>query len=150
MSGVELVLYFLTVQKLRQNSVRKRGNASDKFFVLFSTVLLVLITVYMSVEAVFGEEMWIVNAGFPGGDAAYMEMYASVWYQTMGTAASVILNLLSDGLMVRTVRQADSPALIVEWLQIYRCFIVWNSRLIVVLPCLLWVATLGQLQCIRH
>jgi len=109
--------------KLYQN--RKRGGASNKFFMFFSSALLVLITIYMSVEAVFGEEMWIVNAGFPGGDAAYMEMYASVWYQTMGTGASVVLNLLCDGLMI------------------YRCFLVWNSRYVVLLPCFLWVSSLG-------
>jgi len=121
--GVELVLYFLTMQKLYQN--RKRGGASNKFFIFFSSALLVLITIYMSAEAVFGEETWIVNAGFPGGDAAYMEMYASVWYQTMGTGASVVLNLLCDGLMI------------------YRCFLVWNSRYVVILPCFLWVSSLG-------
>jgi hypothetical protein len=47
--------------------------------------------------------MWIVNAGFEGGSAAYLAMYASVWYQTMGTAASIMLQLMSDALLVGRV-----------------------------------------------
>lgn len=54
----------------------------------------------MAVQAIFGEEMWIVHADYPGDAAAYLQEYASVWYQTMGTTASVALNLLADRLMV--------------------------------------------------
>ena len=73
---------------------------SDKWFVLFASILLFLNTVFVATEAVFGEEMWIVNANYPGGMNAYLEDFASVWYQTFGTAASILLNLLADGLMV--------------------------------------------------
>lgn len=74
----------------------------DKFLVLFSTVLLLLNTIFVATEAVFGEEMWIVNADYPGGQNAYLVDFASVWYQTFGTAASILLNLLSDAFLVRS------------------------------------------------
>ena len=81
---------------------RKRKHVpTDKYFLLFSTVLLCLNTVFVATEAVFGEEMWIVNANYPGGMDQYLGDFASVWYQTFGTAASIVLNLLSDGLLVR-------------------------------------------------
>ena len=72
----------------------------DKVHLLFSTVLLLLNTVFVATESAFGEEMWVVNANYPGGQDAYLEAFASVWYQTFGTAASIVLNLFSDALLV--------------------------------------------------
>ncbi|OBZ73320.1 hypothetical protein A0H81_06835 [Grifola frondosa] len=120
--GVELVLYCMTMQILLQDTKR---TTSRTFFMFFSTVLLFLITIYMSTEAVFGEEMWIVNADYPGGSAAWFAANASVWYQTMGTTASVILNLFSDALLI------------------YRCYILWTDYRVIVFPSLLYLASLG-------
>ncbi|KAI0065536.1 hypothetical protein BV25DRAFT_1704758 [Artomyces pyxidatus] len=121
--GVELVLYTMTMQRLLKH--KSRRTRPDIFFMFFSTINLLLITIYVAVESVFGEEMWIVNASFPGGDSAYLQQYAAVWYQTMGTTASVALNLLSDGLMI------------------YRCFVVWSDIRVVIIPCILYLATLA-------
>ena len=66
----------------------------------FSTAMLCLITIYMSTEAVFGQEMWIVHADYPGGQDAYLGDFVNVWYQTLGTAASILQNFLSDALLV--------------------------------------------------
>lgn len=79
---------------------RKQWTRTDKFYMGFSTALLVLITIYMSTEAVFGQEMWIVHADSPGGSLEFLIENADIWYQTMGTTASVILNLFSDALLV--------------------------------------------------
>ncbi|KAI0937988.1 hypothetical protein AcV7_003306 [Taiwanofungus camphoratus] len=121
--GVELVLYFMTMYTLLKNKASL--TRSDKFFMIFSSVLLCLITIYLSTEAVFGQEMWIIHADYPGGAAAYLDAKASVWYQTMGTAASVALNLLNDALMI------------------YRCYLVWDNGYVIIIPCFLYVATLG-------
>jgi len=100
-TGVELVLYIKTIQALlRPGTKHIRTN---RFFMIFSTALLFLITIFVAVQAVFGQEMWIVNAGFEGGSAAYLAAYASVWYQTLGTTASIILQLMSDALLVSRV-----------------------------------------------
>ncbi|KAI8977824.1 hypothetical protein BD414DRAFT_156735 [Trametes punicea] len=125
--GVELTVYILTIQEITR---RRKPNSKDKFLVLFSTVLLLLNTVFVATEAVFGEEMWIVNADYPGGQDAYLEDFASVWYQTFGTAASIVLNLCSDALMI------------------YRCYIIWGDVRIVLFPIVLYLATfaLGMAQ----
>ena len=60
-----------------------------------------MITIYVAVQAIFGEEMWILNVDYPGGSEAYFVDHVSVWYQTLGTTASVVLNFLSDGFLVR-------------------------------------------------
>ena len=83
-------------------SGRESWTRSDKLYMAFSTALLVLITIYLSTEAIFGQEMWIVHADYPGGSASYQADHAAVWYQTLGTVASVVLNLMSDGLLVRS------------------------------------------------
>ncbi|KAH9943874.1 hypothetical protein B0H21DRAFT_747375 [Amylocystis lapponica] len=121
--GVELMLYFQTMRILYRN--RRRLGRTDQAFALFSTATLILITVYEATEAVFGQETWIVNANFPGGPAAYQAVYDSAWYQTMGSTATVMLDLLTDGLLI------------------YRCYIVWNSYRIIAFPCFLWIATLA-------
>ncbi|OJT11895.1 hypothetical protein TRAPUB_11541 [Trametes pubescens] len=122
--GVELVLYFMTVRAMFNKKTRQTRSArSNTFFLFFSTALLCLNTVFVATEAVFGEEMWIVNKDYPGGQDAYLNDFASVWYQTFGTAASIALNLLSDGLLI------------------YRCFIVWSDIRIVIFPILLYLGT---------
>ena len=57
-------------------------------------------TVYIAVQAVFGEEMWITHVGYLGGSGQYLADNAAVWYQTLGSAASIVLNLMSNGLLV--------------------------------------------------
>ena len=99
LTGVELVLYGMTMNELV--SRRKKWTRTDKVYMAFSTALLVLITIYMSTEAVFGEEMWIVNQNTPGGPLGFLVENADIWYQTMGTGACVLLTVFSDTLLVR-------------------------------------------------
>ncbi|KAI0041962.1 hypothetical protein FA95DRAFT_1576032, partial [Auriscalpium vulgare] len=108
--GVQLVLYVMTMQRLVRT---KRKSNADKFFMFHSTALLFLITIYVAVQSVFGEEMWIVNRDFPGGQGA----------RWAGTTASVALNLLSDGLLI------------------YRCYIVWSDVRVLIFPGILYLAT---------
>ncbi|KAL1943618.1 hypothetical protein VTO73DRAFT_4063 [Trametes versicolor] len=122
--GVELVLYSMTVRAMFGKKARQtRSSRSNAFFLFFSTALLCLNTVFVATEAVFGEEMWIVNKDYPGGQDAYLNDFAAVWYQTFGTAASVALNLLSDGLLI------------------YRCFVVWDDIRVVLFPIVLYLGT---------
>ncbi|KAI0327474.1 hypothetical protein GY45DRAFT_1338797 [Cubamyces sp. BRFM 1775] len=117
--GVVLVLYFMIIRTMLDP--KHKGPRSDRFFVFFSTALLCLNTVFFATDTVFGEEMWIVHADYPGGQDAYLEDNASVWYQTLGTAASIVLNLLSDGLLI------------------YRCWVVWDDIRVVVFPALIYL-----------
>ncbi|KAJ2979958.1 hypothetical protein NUW54_g11067 [Trametes sanguinea] len=121
--GVELTVYILTIQAIRR---RPRTSYTDKLLVVFSTILLLLNTIFVATESVFGEEMWVVNANYPGGSDAYLEDFASVWYQTFGTAASIVLNLFSDALMI------------------YRCYIIWADVRLVLFPVVLYLATFGE------
>ncbi|KAH9855682.1 hypothetical protein C2E23DRAFT_723779 [Lenzites betulinus] len=120
--GVELVLYYKILEHVYHN---KRRTSADRFFAVFSTVLVLLNTIYWATQSYFCQMMWIVNADYPGGATAYWEDFASVWYQTWGTTACVACNLMNDALLV------------------HRCFVIWNSRRIIILPTLLWFASLA-------
>ncbi|KAI0055119.1 hypothetical protein BV25DRAFT_1816067 [Artomyces pyxidatus] len=120
--GVELMLMKFTIDQVILLGPRRTRR--DWLLVAFSTANLVLVTIYVAVQSFFGEHMWIIDVGYPGGQAGYMQDNAAVWYQTMGTAASIGMNLLSDGLLI------------------YRCFIVWGTVKVVIVPCTLYIAAL--------
>ena len=107
LAGVELMLYFWTVWLIRNGNGRDRK--SNMRFLYFSTGLLCMITIQVAVQAVFGQEMWIVHADYPGGSGQYLADNAAVWYQTLGSAASIVLNLMSDGLLVSSCAGSPYP-----------------------------------------
>ena len=109
--GIELVLYFNT---MRVFLVRRRGVAhhreatrrgtahrSDVYYAVFSTLMLLLVTVWISTDAIFGQEMWLLNRNYPGGPMAYAEAHIATVYVDFGTTAIFILQQMTDGLMVR-------------------------------------------------
>lgn len=121
--GVELVLYFNTMQAYLDKQSEHRP--SDKFYMIFSTIILLLITIFVATQLLLGQETWIINAGYPGGTLAYFVAHLSVWYQTMGSVASILLQLMTDGLLI------------------HRCFTVWlRSYRVLIVPCCLWVSSL--------
>ncbi|KAH9855681.1 hypothetical protein C2E23DRAFT_866755 [Lenzites betulinus] len=121
--GIELVLYFMT---LRQIALNKRKTTMDKFLVVFSTVLLLLNTIYWTTQTYFGQMMWVKHADYPGGMDAYLADNVAVWYQTWGSAAVDISNLMADALMI------------------YRLYVIWDNRLIAVFPAMIWLGALAS------
>lgn len=91
------MLYFMTVMQILE--LRKR-TTMDKFMMGFSTILLILNTIFWTTQAYFGQMMWIIHSDYPGGNDAYASAFSSVWYQTWGTTACVASNLMSDALLV--------------------------------------------------
>ncbi|PIL34512.1 hypothetical protein GSI_03290 [Ganoderma sinense ZZ0214-1] len=134
--GAELVMYFETIV-LIQNTRKRQHDAGaqahdHRLFIFLSTGLLCLITVYLFAQNFFGEEMWIVHAGYPGGSGQYYADNAAVWYQTMGSAASVVLNWMSDAFLI------------------YRVYILWEQNLyVIIVPSILYLGTvvLGIMTC---
>lgn len=92
------MLYFNTMQAYLEKKSEHRP--SDKFYMIFSTMMLFLITIFVATQSFLGQEMWIINAGYPGGALAYFVAHVSAWYQTMGSVASILLQLMTDVLLV--------------------------------------------------
>ncbi|KAG8221507.1 hypothetical protein J3R82DRAFT_1722 [Butyriboletus roseoflavus] len=120
--GIELLLYFKTIRILLTN--RGARKKSDLFYALFSSMMMFLVTVWIITQAIFGEEMWLLQSDYPGGADAYWQQNIAVWYMDWGTTAVVILQLMTDALMI------------------YRCWVIWSNYYVVVIPIILWVATL--------
>jgi len=117
--GVELVMYFMTLQGLfrkgNHNSAKSR-----RFFAIYSTVLLLLLTIDISVNAVWGEQMWITNqAAVP----EFIVTQSSVWYQTLGSTSVVAMIFMGDALLL------------------YRLFVIYGSSyLVIAFPALAYLA----------
>ncbi|KAL4079946.1 hypothetical protein V8B97DRAFT_1864092 [Scleroderma yunnanense] len=120
--GVQLVLYFRTMQLLL--TPRERRKPSSRFYMFFSTAMCVLITIWIVTQVALGDQMWVAHWNYPDGPQAYFEIYASAWYQILGSTALLVLQLMTDGLMI------------------YRCYSIWSNYRVIVLPCVLWLATL--------
>jgi len=120
--GMNLVMYFLTIQGLtgRNNHNSSRGKL---FFGVYSTILLLLLTIDISVNAVWGELMWINARDTPDGVLGYIGSQTSVWYQTLGSTSVVVMIFMGDALLL------------------YRLFVIYGSNLLVIaFPVLAYLA----------
>ncbi|TFK32146.1 hypothetical protein BDQ12DRAFT_775032 [Crucibulum laeve] len=118
--GVALVIYFMTMKALST----MRGNTTGKrrFFAIYSTLLILLLTVDISCNAVWGEQMWITFRDTPGGVPVFVETQVSVWYQTLSSTSVVALIFLGDALLI------------------HRLFLIWGSSyLVIVVPMLAYL-----------
>ena len=140
-AGVELLLYFKTIHILLSNRGARRK--SNLFYALFSSMMVFSITVWVATQALFGQKMWLLEADFPGGPDAYWSANIWVWYMDWGTTAVILLQLMTDGLMVEHSRACHNVCSF-GCFQIYRCRIIWNSKRAIVVPVLLWLASLGE------
>lgn len=98
--GIQLVVYCLSCRllfKSESNTARQGAN----FYVIYGGVLVVLWTIALACNAVFGQKSWIDHRDVEGGPAAYIGENISDVYNTVGTTAGVMLNFLGDGLLVR-------------------------------------------------
>jgi len=122
--GIELCMFFMSTHFLWTNPKAD----SRYFYIVYSGVLLVLITIAMSCNLFFGQEMWIEHRDVIGGPVAFFGDNIAAWYNTFGTAADVTANVLADGLML------------------YRCYVFWSSSSIwvVAFPALLYLASISM------
>jgi hypothetical protein len=98
-TGIELVLYFKTMQLLL--SGRGKRKRSDLFYAFFSTTMLFLISVWLITQVIFNERMWIEFRDYPGGPGQYWADHLANWYTDFGSTAMIVLQLMTDALMVR-------------------------------------------------
>ncbi|KAF9235461.1 hypothetical protein BU15DRAFT_77954 [Melanogaster broomeanus] len=121
--GIELILYSKTMHILLCH--KRQWGGSAIFYAFFSSMMFFLITVWVVTQILFGKRMWIENQDYPGGPTEYWEAHISDWYMDFGGTAVIMLQLITDALMIN------------------RCRIVWNSYRVIIVPSILWVATLG-------
>jgi len=87
--------------------------------------MLFSITVWIAAEAFFGQKAWLLDSDFPlGGPQPHWKTEITAWYMEWSRIEVVIVQLMTDALMI------------------HRCRIIWNSNRVVVAPIILWLATL--------
>ncbi|KAJ7275693.1 hypothetical protein C8J57DRAFT_225562 [Mycena rebaudengoi] len=130
--GVQICMFFMSAYFLWTNP---KTDKTRYVYIGYSAALLALITVAMSANLFYGEQMWINHRDFEGGPAAYFGTHIADWYNTFGTAADVTANVLGDGLML------------------YRCYVFWGSISIwiIAFPALLFLGstTMGIVMTIQ-
>lgn len=91
------------------------------FYILFGGIMLLLNTIFFLSTPLFGQMMWINHRNmYPGGPVQYYGLWInSSSFMILGNTAQTVSMALSDGLLI------------------YRCYVVFGSRLyIVALPAL--------------
>ncbi|EJF62052.1 hypothetical protein DICSQDRAFT_136160 [Dichomitus squalens LYAD-421 SS1] len=121
--GIELVIYIASVHMVMRRGAKPMRSQGTRFLLVFSTGLLLLTTIWGAVEASLGRRMWIANPNYSGGSAVYLAKNAPMGYKIAGSAAAVVLNLMTDGLLL------------------YRCYVVWADVRVIILPCFLYLST---------
>lgn len=127
-------MYFLTLGVLCR---KMRASRRHLFFFLLNTCFLILLTVDVSTNAVFGEIMFIENKEEP-------IISLSVWYQILGSASVLVMALLGDALLV-SLEFCHPYSCTIYTFQLHRLWIIWGSRYYVILfPCLIYLAATGE------
>lgn len=146
-AGCELTLYYLILQGLFRRGNRNSAR-SRRFCSIYSTMMVLLSTINVSCNAIWGEEMWITDRDDPGGVARYIETEVSVWYETLASVAVVTCVFLGDALLVcrpLIFCYFGGIFLLLTMLQLYRLFLVYGSRFAVVaVPLIAYIIAFGK------
>ncbi|KAI0043707.1 hypothetical protein FA95DRAFT_1475919, partial [Auriscalpium vulgare] len=123
--GLEIFTFFAAVYCLWGRSSREtRGR---KFYVVYGGILLSLVTIAVTTDALAGQRMWIDHRNFvggPGGPLGYFGSTSASWVNVFGSSADAVANIMGDGLLV------------------YRAYMIWNSQLwVVAFPILMYIGS---------
>ncbi|KIK82322.1 hypothetical protein PAXRUDRAFT_832269 [Paxillus rubicundulus Ve08.2h10] len=122
-TGIELVLYFKTMQILLRNGGNRKR--SDLFYAFFTTIMFFLISVWVISQVIFSGKTWMQHRDYTGGPGKYWLNHMSDWYNDFGATSVIALQLATSALMI------------------HRCRIVWDSYRVITAPSILWVITLA-------
>jgi hypothetical protein len=87
---------------------RRNPLATDAFYAIFSSVMLLFATIWISTTSLFGLNMWLLDRTYPGGPSSYMTGPPSLVTRCIMLALSVLVQQMADGLMVRPTQRINS------------------------------------------
>ncbi|KAG1809650.1 uncharacterized protein BJ212DRAFT_595953 [Suillus subaureus] len=112
-SGFSIFMFLGTICALTYN------RRSDRPSLVVAVLLLILSTVHVAVNIIHAEDgLMKYRDTFLGGPVAFFEDFSQITY------------LIKDTLYVMQTLVADGVV-------IYRCYIVWQSTRVIILPCML-------------
>src|SRR6266702_253112 len=99
--GLELFTFFAAVYCIwGRSSDYRKGRV---FYVAYGGVLLMLVTIAVVTDGLWGQYMWIDRRNYPGGPLGFFAATGNAWYNVFGSAADATANVLGDGLLVRLI-----------------------------------------------
>ncbi|THU78137.1 hypothetical protein K435DRAFT_973654 [Dendrothele bispora CBS 962.96] len=122
--GIELFTFAQAAHCILNSGGIRSSPGSRVFYVAYGAVLLAMVTIAVTTDALWGQFMWIDHRNYPGGPLGYFSATTSMWMNVFGSAADATANILGDGLLL------------------YRCYMIWGSRFwIIALPGLVYLAS---------
>ena len=98
---MELFTFFAAVYCIwGRSSDYRKGRV---FYVAYGGVLLMLVTIAVVTDGLWGQYMWIDRRNYPGGPLGFFAATGNAWYNVFGSAADATANVLGDGLLVRLI-----------------------------------------------
>ncbi|KAJ7650625.1 hypothetical protein FB45DRAFT_819909 [Roridomyces roridus] len=133
--GLQMSMYFQSVYFLYNG---KGSTRSKIFYIGYSTILMILITIALAANLFYGQAMWIEHRDFDDGEGlsgpvGYFLSNIAIWYNTWGTASDVVADFMADGLML------------------YRCYIFWGHLpWVMIFPTLIYLGSVGTISSSFH
>jgi hypothetical protein len=100
---VEIFTFFTAVYSISHPSRSSDYRRTQKLYVVYGGILLVLATIEVATEALWCQYLWIDHRNDPGGPLGFYGASQSAWYGSLGFAADGAANILGDGLLVRSI-----------------------------------------------
>lgn len=97
--GIELCLYFKIIHVTLAR--RRVALGANVFYQALSSVVLLLVAIWVATGSIYGQEVWLLNRNYPGGPAAYEEANTSDIYIVVAGGGTLILQQMTDRFMVR-------------------------------------------------
>ncbi|EIM91774.1 uncharacterized protein STEHIDRAFT_46076 [Stereum hirsutum FP-91666 SS1] len=121
--GIELFTFSQAAHRTLSQPAQS-NRRSQVLYVVYGAVLMTMVTIAVTTDALWGEFMWIDHRNHPGGPLGYFGATTSMWMNVFGSAADATANILGDGLLL------------------YRCYMIWGSKLwIIAFPTLIYLAS---------
>ncbi|KAG2069392.1 hypothetical protein BDR04DRAFT_1021748 [Suillus decipiens] len=119
--GFSVFMFLGTIYALTHN---RRIQAIDHPSLVVALLLLILSTAHIVINIIrTGDGLVKYHNTFPGGPEAFFGDVSQVTYLTKDVLY-IMQTLLADGVLI------------------YRCYVVWQSTWIIILPCMLWCSVL--------
>jgi hypothetical protein len=100
-TGLDIFAFFASLYCISHRPPNYRK--AQKFYIVCGGILLVLTTIEVTVDALWGQRMWIDHRNYPGGPLGYYAASVGAWYAILGFMAGAVANVLGDGLLVRPI-----------------------------------------------
>lgn len=123
LTGMVVLMFLLTLVNLKQAPLSRR---LALFYGSYSGLLVALIMIAESVNVVWAEMAWVEHRSDPGGVTEFLIEQQTVWYEIMGTTASILMAMLGDAFLL------------------YRCYVIWSSTwYVIVFPAIIFLASIA-------